>query len=146
MKVNLLFCLLLVLLFQISANASSTRKFYLTKNGFYGDQTLTACAHGYHMASLFELAVTSDLQYNTTLGYSVGDSGFGPAQLIFGWVRTGLASDIGINCDGWTTSTSLGKGVTTAPFINFQTGPIAITWTVQAGSCSDQIRVWCVED
>jgi hypothetical protein len=144
MRINLLICLLIVIVFQIFADAASVRKFYLTKNTFYGDQPLTACAKGYHMASLFELSVTSDLQYNTTLGHTVGDSGFGPPHHIFGWVRTGLDSDIAINCDGWTSSS--GKGVMAAPFIDLQAGPITITWTILGSVCTNQNRVWCVED
>ena len=44
------------------------RSFYLTKathKGFAGE---TACALGYHMASLWEIHEPSNLSYNTTLG------------------------------------------------------------------------------
>ena len=45
-----------------------TRKsFYLTKTSHNGSQVLTACAEGYHMASLWEIFDTSNLRYDTAL-------------------------------------------------------------------------------
>ena len=75
------------------------RKFYLTKTEDYtGSQALSACASGYHMASLWEIFDTSNLRYDTALGASSTDSGSGPPVAVYfglghfegdGWIRTG---------------------------------------------------------
>ena len=44
------------------------RKFYLTQALHNGAQALSACAQGYHMASLWEIHDTSNLRYDTDLG------------------------------------------------------------------------------
>src|SRR5437899_259888 len=65
------------------------RSFYLTKathKGFAGE---TACALGYHMASLWEIHEPSNLSYNTTLGLTGKDTGQGPPSGLSGWIRTG---------------------------------------------------------
>ena len=49
------------------SDGKGARKYYLTLPQFEGDQVLTACARGYHMASLFEILDTSNLRYDTTL-------------------------------------------------------------------------------
>jgi hypothetical protein len=76
------------------AQAVSGRQYYLTAAGTYydGSQATTACAEGYHMASMWELLDVSNLIYNTTLGFqhSSGDQGDGPPAHADGWVRSGL--------------------------------------------------------
>jgi hypothetical protein len=81
----------------------------LTKNSADGSQALTACAAGFHMASLWEIFDPSNLQYDGTLGRTNDDSGFGPPTADFflngGWVRTGFGSSatgaVGeTNCNG----------------------------------------------
>jgi hypothetical protein len=144
MKKALTICLVLFVGLQLTADAASNFKYYLTKDTFTGDQALTACTHGYHMASIFEVAGTSDGQYNTSLGLTLGDSGFGPPQQVYGWIRTGLANDVGINCDGWSTNGI--KGVTAAPIVDFQLGPITITWSVVGLVCTEPSHVWCVKN
>ncbi len=57
------------------------RKFYLTKTYHNGAQALSACATGYHMASMWEIHQPSNLRYDTDLGFIVADSGFGPPVL-----------------------------------------------------------------
>ena len=42
------------------------------------------------MASLGEIHDTSNLRYDTDLGLTLADSGFGP-PIVFGWIRTGGA-------------------------------------------------------
>lgn len=74
---------------------SGPRKFYLTQDGFAGDQALSACAEGYHMASLWEIFNTSDLRYDTTLGFTQEDSGSAPPSNRNGWVRMGSSSSVG---------------------------------------------------
>ncbi len=65
---------------QIASLANKgPRKFYLTKTLHTGAQALSACATGYHMASLWEIHDPTNLRYNTELGFTSGsDSGFGP--------------------------------------------------------------------
>ena len=60
------------------AASTGTRQFYLTSALAIGDEALTACAAGYHMASLWEITDLSNLRYNTSLGQASGDSGQGP--------------------------------------------------------------------
>ena len=64
------------------------RQYYLTVIGYYPTQILTACADGYHFASLWEILNISKLQYNNSLGFNSTDSGSGP-NTTSGWVRTG---------------------------------------------------------
>ena len=70
-----------------------TRKsYYVTKTSHDGSEALTACAEGYHMASLWEIFDTSNLRYDTQLGATAQDSGLGPPSisgLSEGWIRTG---------------------------------------------------------
>ena len=78
--------LLIIILIAAASTASAekARKFYLTQTGFTGSQALTACANGYHMASLWEILDPSNLRYNTTLGFTTQDSGFGPPSIARG--------------------------------------------------------------
>ena len=68
------------------------REFYLTKTSFDGAHALTACASGFHMASLWEIFNVSVLEYDTSLGFTSADSGFGPPTVQNGWIRTGYIS------------------------------------------------------
>jgi hypothetical protein len=130
--------------------------FYLTVAKYYGDEPLTACAPGYHMASLWEIADPSNLRYDTTLGVTSADSGSGPPtgppQEYVGWVRTGYHSpDVSAypglaNCNAWTSSNGVHNGTAVGLPYNWQTsvgdvGP----WTAGITSCGGtQWRVWCV--
>src|SRR4029453_19290226 len=70
------------------------RRFYLTlDNSFNGAHALQACTTGFHMASVWEISVTSSLRYDTTLGKTRADSGEGPPSDTYGWVRTGYDSN-----------------------------------------------------
>ena len=140
-----------------TAEAASTgmRQFYLTKNGYLGNATKTACAEGYHFASLWEIADPSNLKYNTILGYVQTDSGQGPPTFyngVIGWVRTGYvaytAGDAGkANCDLWTSPSSSHRG-TTAYLNSDWTGGVQHigVWSVAHSGCQISNHVWCVED
>jgi hypothetical protein len=65
------------------------RKFYLTQTRHVGNEVLAVCAAGYHMASLWEIFDPSNLRYDTQLGFTLEDSGFGPPSFEGGWIRTG---------------------------------------------------------
>jgi hypothetical protein len=74
------------------------REYYLTTAPVVANQALSACAAGFHMASLWEIQDPSNLDYNIVLGYALNaDQGHGPPTfdgigVISGWVRTGGAS------------------------------------------------------
>ena len=85
------------------------RTFYLTKDFHDGSQALTACAPGFHMASLWEIFDPSNLRYDATLGFTRDDSGSGPPQGSFGWIRTGTGATTsnfaGVgNCNAWQSN------------------------------------------
>ncbi len=97
-----------------SAGSTGLRMYYLSGNTTFGNGPLDQCGTGYHMASLWEIVDTSNLQYNTSLGYmGNADQGSGPptGNNAKGWVRTGGASSTnttpGIgNCANWTSDSS----------------------------------------
>ena len=62
----------------VFTSTAPIRGYYLTKGTITGSKVLTACASGYHFASIWEILNTSDLHYNTTLGRTNANSGNGP--------------------------------------------------------------------
>jgi hypothetical protein len=137
-----------------TAQAASTgmRQFYLTTNTHYPPQAPSACATGYHFASLWEMADPSNLKYNTSLGYTTADSGQGPQTYLDGWVRTGYGSNgqntAGkANCLNWTNNTSSSYGTTVKLPDDWAGGYQDIgVWAVDTAQCSTAWRVWCIED
>jgi hypothetical protein len=128
------------------------RTYYLTQTEHNGSQALTACAAGYHMASLWEIFDTSNLKYNTQLGFTSSDSGFGPPNA-FGWVRTGhhsnsFASPGLTNCNAWTSfnSNHLGTIVNLEIFWDSASVTRVSPWASGTATCFTQVRVWCVQD
>jgi hypothetical protein len=99
---------------------SGVRQYYLSRSYVPANEALSACAEGYHFASIWEIADPSALEYNTALGLPSPDSGQGPPTAIkllgspfvtHGWIRTGYASSIsGIagwaNCGEWSSDDS----------------------------------------
>jgi hypothetical protein len=152
------------LLTQPSAGAANEanekkdlRAFYLTNTEHTGALAPTACAPGFHMASLWEIFDTSNLKYDTTLGHTRDDSGGGPptAGGAHGWIRTGSFSEgnsgsAGLdNCSAWMTSSSTQNG--TAAALTFIWTVPAVTggvmpWRGIVLSCDSTEKVWCVED
>jgi hypothetical protein len=163
-----------------SVNAQPTptwncgRMFYLTKSLVQGNATLTACAAGYHMASIWEIHEPAILKYNTTLGQTSADSGEGPPtfalqntpRVLPGWVRTGYSAvnlataDPGTaNCVAWTDNSSSNTGSAVYLYEGWNTGlgkfpdnilpwfPYTPNGGSQAGPpCNVQLPVWCVEN
>jgi hypothetical protein len=138
--------------------AYSMRQYYLSQTQVVGSAALQACATGYHMASLWEIHEPSNLKYNTKLGVTTTDSGFGPPTydngMYLGWVRTGYRSynpdtpGEG-NCDAWTSTDGWGTTV----FLpsswsgNAPSFDISPWWNPNSGtSCSSQQSVWCVQN
>jgi len=60
-------------------NRDTRKSYYVTKTSHDGSEALTACAEGYHMASLWEIFDTSNLRYNTQLGATAPRFGSRPA-------------------------------------------------------------------
>ncbi|MCI0417022.1 hypothetical protein L0222_29995 [bacterium] len=137
------------------AGSSSGRKFYLTKDTFTGAQALTACASGYHMASLWEIFDPSNLRYNKILGLTNVDSGSGPPSAEVGWIRTGFNfSDVSTlpgraNCAVWSSDSSLDNGTIVAlqPDWQFPSDAPVNPWGSAAAPCNITIfHVWCVQN
>jgi len=135
------------------------RKYYLTQSKVTGSGALTACAPGYHMASLWEILDPSNLAYDTDLGFSRADSGAGPPTGSDGdgqgWVRTGWRTGpcgggaiLGVgelNCEAWTTDSALGTVTWLDPTWNNTFWDITV-WEAELDICGGDHRVWCVED
>ncbi len=133
------------------------RHFYITPDsGYQGDQALTACDSGYHMASLWELLDVSNLIYDTGRGFTGADSGQGPVSYVSGWIRTGYWEPNGdpdapgvSNCMAWTSNSAdhygsvvmLNAAWTDAATVISPWEPFPIVWP-----CNSTRRVWCVED
>ena len=135
------------------------RLYYLTQQTVTGSQALSACAAGYHMASLWEIRDTSNLKYNTLLGATSDDSGFGPptsangAGEALGWVRTGYdaeSSGPGVgNCYAWTSDSGDARGTVAQlnpHWLEVSTANPISPWIAQAIECSSPQNVWCVQD
>lgn len=129
------------------------RSFYLTPTEHQGNTALTACAAGFHMASLWEISDPSNFRYNTQLGFTMPDSGSGPPAILFGWIRTGgnaSADDFfgAANCLLWTSNNTDHFG--TAIFLDanwIATDLLRIApWRGGFTTCEASVRVWCVED
>jgi len=127
------------------------RKFYVTPGIVDGAHALTACDAGYHMASLWEIHEPSNLIYNTELGSTLGDSGFGPPD-VQGWIRTGQsANDFGnagaANCNVWTSAFSQDEGTSALLDQNWAEPAVRSSpWQFGSDSCSARKHVWCVQD
>ena len=141
------------------------RQFYLSKSRLQGNQVLTACGAGFHMASRFEIASLSGVVYDAKRGVSSDDSGSGPpsASATYsstgpsGWIRTGgdahyTRSDepsgaATANCAVWTSSSHAAYG--TVAFLKdrfaIENGAPAF-WDGHDERCDVPHSVWCVGD
>jgi hypothetical protein len=134
--------------------------FYLTKTAHSGSQARSACATGYHMASLWEIFDPSNHKYDHVLGKTSPDAGVGPPTYSLqiggslGWIRTGsLAQEVPPSwpgrghCGGWTRTDAVLSG-TVVGLIGDWTGPgTAISpWHATVARCDLDFPVWCVAD
>jgi hypothetical protein len=134
-----------------SAQSTGMRWFYLTKSQFLGDEALTACAPGYHMASLWEIADPSSLLYNTSLGVTKLDSGQGPPAGVGGWVRTGFSPNPGgqpgmANCEAWSSESGEGSRASLATKWTEEDYKDVGVWYTQTWPCDWSWYVWCIKD
>jgi len=130
------------------------RKFYVTNSDHQGDTALSACAQGYHMASIWELHDPTDLRYNKDLGVTFDDSGFGPPVPLEGWIRTGNEARVAnltsrCNCKAWMQADAASFGTVAfldelwgSPFPALRTTP----WVAETTPCNSSRKVWCVQD
>jgi hypothetical protein len=134
-------------------NQDTRPAFYLTQTAHMGNDALNACAAGYHMASQFEIANPSNLRYETTLGQTTDDSGFGLPALSFGWIRTGGPAEtllgVGVlpNCNAWQSASGSDAG-TYGFFLpaGFFPDRVSPTFAANAANCDGVIAVWCIQD
>ena len=141
---------------SVTAPAASTgmRQYYLTEvsSAVQGDEALNACEELYHMASLWEIADPSNLEYNTELGLVANDGGQGPPTNNNGWVRTGYGSDTSNvpgrgNCAIWTSDDGTHYGTVVALPETWTAGSDDLgVWTASVLECNLSARVWCIED
>jgi hypothetical protein len=147
---------LIILLIGVAIDADAkkkARKFYLTPDPFTGSQALTACAKKFHMASLWEIFDFSNLRYETTLGATRPDSGFGPPAGLIGWIRTGglsAGTDTILgqnNCFAWTSDSNLNVGILVGINDFWENAGLAVDpWLPFQATCNSSRRVWCVQD
>jgi len=140
---------------------SGMRHFYLTRASHNAVQAPTACAPGYHFASLWEIVDPSSLRYNTALGATSSDSGAGPPtatpifaalRIAHGWVRTGATSGTidtpgQANCISWQSDYEFYWGTVANLPSNWTGGEQDMgVWNTEVRTCDTPVRVWCVQD
>jgi hypothetical protein len=123
--------------------------FYLTPGTFDGSQPLSACAAGFHMAAIQEIASLAEVEYDTTRGLTLADSGEGP-PFVGGWVRRGGTVH---TCQNWTSAVS---GFPPSTGTAAQLGALGLVGPLGWGdpsvsspldySCASPHPVWCVQD
>lgn len=142
--------------------APARRRYYLTTTRHDGAQAPTACAAGFHMASIWEVKEPSAGKYDGSLGVVAGDQGGGPPTLFygfqnapndfFGWIRTGFpaptTSGSSANCSAYSSNSNghsgFAAGIYGEPGANG--GYIQFPWIQTWLSCNQTLRVWCFED
>jgi hypothetical protein len=130
------------------------RHFYLTDASYAIDQALTACADGYHMASLWEILDVSNMtyDYDHPAAHVKDDSGNGPPSGWYGWVRTGWFASTSAtagtgNCNNWTSTDSGDSTVAVRLATDWEGAPGDIsTWDATSFTCNFNGPVWCVGD
>lgn len=128
--------------------------FYLTDTNYSASGALTACAVGFHMASLWELLDVSNLVYaaNQPDAYTRPDSGQGPPSDWNGWVRTGGVSSSSNsagtgNCSAWTSASGAAYGTAVKLDNDWSSSPTRVgPWVAGSFQCSLSGPVWCVAD
>jgi hypothetical protein len=134
--------------------AAGRNSFYLTSASYSPPAALTACAPGYHMASLWEILDVSNLSYavENPAAQTKTDSGESAPSGWNGWIRTGrISSDSDVagvgNCLAWTSTdpADYGTAVQLTSAWETDSGDIG-TWNAGAFACNFNGPVWCVGD
>ena len=120
------------------------KTFYLTKVAYSAVDAPTACAAGYHFASIWEIWDFSNFAYNTELGTKSDDSGLGPPVILDGWVRSGWFAN-NYNCYNWTSTMVVDYGLQANIHI-LQAFNGGHPWQITNFSCQNTFPVWCVSD
>ena len=137
---------------KIQINALRPRQFYLTTTTHDGLSAPTACAAGYHMASLWEIHDPTQLRYDRTLGASGDDAGSGPPANDSGWIRTGANAQTAAgpgdsNCNAYTSNSNADAGTLVELTEEWDFEGSAISpWTGRELQCTTQFPVWCVQN
>jgi hypothetical protein len=139
---------------SVQAQSTGMRQFYMTKSSEPANQAPSACAAGYHFASMWELADPSNLKYNASLGKTQADSGYGPPAALGAWVRTGYSPSVDntpgkANCNYWTSLSSSGYGTAAGLPWNWtsSTAQDLAVWDAFTYTCDFALtHVWCIED
>ena len=134
--------------------------YYLTTTGFTGDEAITACNSGFHMASISEIQDPGNVQYAP--GHKIVYDYFDQASDEFpdhtGWVRTEADPLMGYvyNCDAWRSSSDQQSGTTmtrrslrgenNGHSLYEESDPAAWWQSTRTASCAQPKFVWCVED
>jgi hypothetical protein len=133
---------------QASVNAQRKR-FYATKGSVLGGDASTACATGYHVASLWEISDPSNLTYDTSLGFTWPHQANGPPNEYPGWIEIGGGSD----CAGYTSPDPDVTGTAVRLPIGFELFGSAATpaspWQLYDAvvlSCGISLPVWCASN
>ena len=147
-------------LLATAMTAAASKSYYLSSASAQGSGAMAACAAGYHMASLWEIADPSSLQYadDEPAAATCADGGAGPPAFIWAWVRTGANTEASpqpgyVQCQLWTSNSDadLGTAVTLPPYwpdptIGGFTLVSGTPWIARAMPCDHTLKVWCVED
>lgn len=137
----------------VPQTAHGQRLFYLTNTSYPGAQALTACAPGYHPASLWEISNVSVMVYDGAhpAAHKKPDMGYGPPSNWWGWVRTGGSSATSdnagtANCGVWTSLLS-DYGSIARLTANWTGGTADIgPWEAATWTCNGTAPVWCVNE
>ena len=140
---------------------AEAKMYYLTKNSFDGGDAIKSCDPRFHMASLFELQGTPELQYATrsitVYDSLVDDPGLGPPADRMGWVYTGSLPLAGVPdySDYSMSSIDQQNGITVAFHVHNIWGDLSMDpfssdpttgWQTAHRLLSYPQPVWCVED
>ena len=143
-----------------ATGSSGLRKFYRTSTAYTPTLATTACAPGYHFASIWELLDPSNLEYASEIpdawSGSYYDMGEGPPTGAEGWplqayVRTGYSLDVSgvrgqANCDGWTSDDPGDHGTMASLTHQWGSAEDLFVWDIGLNTCNNRSGIWCVED
>jgi hypothetical protein len=126
--------------------------FYVTSGLFAGNQALTACAAGYHLASYWEIHEPSNFAYDRGRGLRNANYQFGPPVAegsgtydpLQAWLDNGRTPASNSNCSGWIDSS--GSQGLTAYLASRETNYNTPYYLFGNTDCGEQHHVWCASD